>query len=224
LAFTALGVRPALADVSLASTAHELGYTYRYTGVQDAVQLSRPGVVVTIRPGENLFDVNEHTETTPFAPRVSHNEVYISDELAAQLRMIATRFPLLKQGYAAPAPVNAHPTSGTIALNDVRQVAGTFDLLIEGDAPPGAPITLTEKATFATEIPDTMLRVINTKSDANGHFTATVPASPGAFRGAIITIIASSVSGITDASTKLVLTEPNHGVSVPAEQEPKSVQ
>ena len=159
-----------------------------------------------------------------FAPHRHDNAVYISGEMVAQLQAIAVAYPRARLVYSAPAPVAAVPSSGAIQLNDVHQVAGTYDLSIEGDAPAGAPITLTTKGTFSSEVPTVTLRVVKLDADPNGHFVAVVPAAPAYFRGGIITVVASSVQGVTDASSQIVLKAPNANVSVPAEQEPKSTR
>jgi hypothetical protein len=219
-------MQPASAqDVSLVSAAKQLGFTFTWVGGQDAVQLTRPGVTIVIRPGKRLFVVNERTETADVAPHTYKNEFYVSDSFVSQLRSIAQTYPLLKPAHHALQSTSQAVAPGSIMLDDVHQIDGTYELSVSGDAPSHAPIILTEKEIFSTEIPATTLQTVDVVADENGHFSARVPAAPGYFRGGIVTIVASSSApGVSDSSSRLVLKAPNANVSVPAEQEPKSVR
>ncbi len=219
-----VGVAPANAQtVALASVAKQLGYSYTWVGTQDAVELTRGTMTVVIRPGQSLFDVNERTETTAVAPYRSHNEVYVSEQMAAQLAAIAKT---VEPSSAAGAHAMAAPATftGSIVLDTVHQMNGTYQLSVSGSAPAGAPVTVTETATFSREIPNVTLQVTHVAADSSGRFATTLPAAPGYLRGSIITVRASSQPGVAVASTQLVLKAPNEGVSVPVEALPRSVQ
>jgi hypothetical protein len=215
-------------DTPLVKVASELGFLYGYLGPEDAVSLSRPGVTIVIRPGERLFDVNDRTEAMDGpAPHFYHSDVYVSDELFNRLRQIAARYPAVPGGDRAIVVVNpnaagAAPISGAITLTTVKQTEGLETLTLVGKAPANIPVTLSVIGTFSNEIPDVLLSRRETTADADGTFGLTVPVAPGYFRGGIITVEASSVSGITPAKTHLVLKPINGTVHVPADDTPRS--
>jgi hypothetical protein len=217
-------------QVPLTQAAAQLGYSYAYLGPQDAVQLSRPGLIILIRPGEKLIDVNDRTEAMDTAPVFIKDDLYVPGSFVDRLRQLANKFPVT----AAPPSTEASvvivgPRSGqtvhggTISLS-VRQLPGTQSLAVSGTAPPTAPITVTMKETFWSEVPDVVLNRDDVDTDSNGRFEAIVPVAPGYFRGGIITVVASSLPGVTTASAKIVLRPPNANVDVPAEDIPKAIR
>jgi hypothetical protein len=213
-------------DIALARVASQLGYAYSYLGVEDAVQLSRPGLVVLVRPGERLIDVNDRTETVEVPPRFSRDDLYVSNSFVEHLRRLAEKYPSAAshiEGRASIVSSGRVQQAGMITL-DVRQLAGRQALWVSGKAPAAAPITLTLKETFWTEIPDVILSRTEVEADSVGDFEATVPVAPGYLRGGILTLTASSYPRITTASAQLVLKAPNDGVDVPAQQEPKGMR
>jgi len=143
-----------------------------------------------------------------------------------RLRRLAEKYPAAvshieeRASIVSPGRVRE---AGMITL-DVRQLAGRQALSVSGKAPAAAPITLTLKETFWTEIPDVILSRTEVEADSVGDFEATVPVAPGYMRGGILTLTASSYPRITTASAQLVLKAPNEGVDVPAQQEPKGVR
>jgi hypothetical protein len=219
---------PALSDQgeSLSHVAAQLGYGYAYLGVEDAVQLTRPGLTVLIRPGERLIDVNDRTETVDVSPRFSRDDLYVSDSFVERLRRLAEKYPMAASRLEG-RPVIVSPSKvmqgGAITL-DVRQLTGSQSLSVSGNAPASVPITLTLKETFWTEIPDVVLNRTEISADGAGRFEAIVPVAPGYLRGGILTLTASSFPRITVASAQLVLKAPNDGADVPAQQEPKGVR
>lgn len=217
-------------EVALSVVAAELGYTYAYLGAEDAVQLSRPGVTVLIRPGQRLYDVNDRNEVMDGqVPRFARNDVYVSDDFVGRLRQIATRYAsALPRGFVGvPGPAVFSPPGGSGAITsvDVRQVAGTYNLVVGGKAPANAPITVTLVETFTTEIPDVVLSRSSVTADPAGRFYAVVSAAPGYFRGGIITATASSVPGVSSASSTIVLEPPNKSLTnIPADQVQKAAR
>jgi Copper amine oxidase N-terminal domain len=213
-------------DVPLVQVASQLGYAYAYLGVEDAVQLSRPGLVILIRPGERLIDVNDRTETIEVSPRFSRDDLYVSDSFVERLRRLAEKYPAAVSHIEGRVPIispDRMQQAGTITL-DVRQLAGRQSLSVSGKAPASAPITLTLRETFWTELPDVVLSRTEVEADSVGNFEATVPVAPGYMRGGILTLTASSYPRITTASAQLVLKAPNDGVDIPAQQEPKGMR
>ena len=218
-------------ETALTKVASDLGFAYSYLGPEDAAALTRPGVTVVIRPGERLFDVNDRTEAMNGpAPRFSYDDIYVSDALIARLRRLAGRYPAnasaaRSSGANQPSPLAA-PASVTGAISNlvVAQLPGRQVLGVGGSAPANAPITLTLVGTFSTELPDVVLNRQVVAADTNGTFAAELPIASGYYRGGILTVVASSVPGVTSARTQVAAKAPNAGLSIPADQEPKSIK
>jgi hypothetical protein len=219
-------------SIALAKVAAELGYTYAYLGPEDAVSLGRPGVTILVRPGERLFDVNDRTEAMDGpAPRFQDSDLFVSDQFVARLRAIATKYaqePSVTHTTIVairPSPVHVQNVSGPISALTVRQIPGSQQVDVTGKAPaPNVPITLTLVGTFSSEIPDTVLTRRQVVSGSDGRFNASVPVAPGYFRGAYLTMVASSVPGVASASLRFEMKAPNESVSVPADPTPRSIR
>ena len=219
-------------ETALATVAAQLGYSYTYLGPEDAVELKRPNLVVLVRPGERLFDVNDRTEAMDGPPpRFSHDDLYVADPFVGRLRQLAARYPLVLPSEHAVTVVNSSatvsaPTAGTGSISslEAHQIPGTQELSVSGKAPANLPITLTLIGTFSSEIPDVVLSRSRLSSDADGSFTARVSIAPGYLRGAYLTLVASSVPGVTSATYRLQAKAPNGDVSLPAEEPQRSVR
>jgi len=224
-----VAVAPASAqgkDVALHHIAEQLGYGYAYLGPQDAVALTRPGLTILLRPGETTFDVNDRTETMTQAPRYYRDDLYVSQELADRLGKIAAKYPrtqrivIVSQAMAA---MNGSMAHGAISL-DVRQQPGTETISVSGKAPAGVPITVTVMGTLSRDLPDVLVSRQEIATDASGRFQAVVPIAPNYFRGSILTLVASSVPGVTSARAQVTVGAPNGSVTAPVEQLPRSFQ
>jgi hypothetical protein len=214
----------------LAPAAAKLGYHYAYLGPEDAVSLSRPGVVVLVRPGERLFDVNDRTEAMDIAPRFESSDLVVSDAFVARLRQLAAigqaqagNDHAFATRNAATRPEPADRT-GSISGLAAHQIDGTQDIFVSGKAPAYLPITLTLVGTFSTEVPDVVINRSQVSSDATGAFSADVPIAPAFYRGARLTVIASSSPGISIAKTRLEAKAPNRDTPITADEEPKSIR
>jgi hypothetical protein len=219
-------------DFSLTRVAADLGFRYSYLGPEDAVTLTRPGLTVLVRPGEQLYDVNDETESLDGPPpRFSRGDLLVSGAFVARLRELSARFSArgpgarpvivvtqqepLRAGEAGGAPSQV---TGAITALEVRQIPGAQILAVSGKAPGKLPITLTLVGTFSAELPDVVLSRTSLIADASGTFLTDVSIAPGYYRGAILTVVASSVSGVTSASTQVVAKAPNGGSSIPADE------
>ena len=218
-------------DTALMAVATNLGYAYNYLGPEDAAALTRPGVTIVIRPGNRLFDVNDRTEAMDgAAPRFALNDIYVSESLVARLRQIAMRYPVSNAAERAIVVTNpvtsARETSVRGAITDltVTQIAGQQSLAVGGKAPANLPVTLTLIGTFSSELPDVVLSRHLVTADTNGTFNSAVPIASGYYRGAILTLVASSYSGITSAKSSIQVKAPNAAVSVPADATPRSIR
>ena len=219
-------------DVALTMVAANLGYQYAYLGPEDAVALTRPGVVILIRPGERLFDVNDRTETVDGPPpHFYQSDLYVSATFIGRLRQIASHYPLASLAERSEVAGRSNtdldlPTqvNGAISALDVRQVPGQQELSVSGKGPANVPITLSLVGTFSSEIPDVVLTRTKVFTSNDGRFSADVSVAPGYFRGAYLTVVASSLPGVKPQSYRMVTQAPNADVSVPGEQEQRSIR
>lgn len=85
-----------------------------------------------------------------------------------------------------------------------RPITGRHALLVMGNAPQNARITLTLLATIAPDLPTVLLQRQAAQADVDGRFVAVVSLAPDFFRGSFLTLIATS-DGAESASTHLVL-------------------
>jgi hypothetical protein len=213
---------------ALMKAAADLGYAYSYLGPEDAVALTKPGVTIVIRPGERLFDVNDRTEAMDgSAPLFSHSDIFISDALLARLRQISAKYPAQTSGERAIVVQNGSAVAnvtGAITGLTLSQVPGKQDISVWGKAPANLPITLTLVGTFSIEIPDVVISRNEIVSDADGTFKTDISPASAFYRGAILTLVASSVSGVTSSKAQIVLKAPNGTTVIPGDAEPKSIR
>ena len=83
---------PAVAGqgVPLASVARAANLQYEWLASQRAVQLSGPGLVLVIRPGDVLYDVNQRVEVADTAPQYVNNEMVVSPAMAKHIEQMAS--------------------------------------------------------------------------------------------------------------------------------------
>ena len=215
-------VRAQSGELALRGIAANLGFVYRELGPENAVSLNRPGVTILIRPGEETYEVNDRTETTQIAPRFDRTGLYVSSALAKRLGQIARQYPdaervivVVPQTHVPQAAI-----TGSISF-DVQRLPGREALVVSGQAPPLAPITLTITGTLSSDIPDVLLSRQFVAVASNGSFAAIVPIAPDYLRGSTVNVVATSVPGVRSARAQLDVDAPNKGVSVKAEQLPK---
>ncbi len=218
-------------DTALMKVATDLGYSYSYLGPEDAASLNRPGVTIVIRPGERLFDVNDRTEAMDGpAPRFVNNDIYVSNALVSRLRQLAFQYPQ-SAGERAPVVANIAPMNrpaasikGAITNLSVAPVGGQQQIVIGGNAPANLPITLTLVGTFSSELPDVVLNRHTVLTDAKGTFQSVISIASGYYRGGFLTLVASSVPGVSAAKAQFEAKAPNAATSVPADQTPRSIR
>ena len=210
LVLTALpAIAGAASGVSLERTAAAAGYTMHWLGPERSVSLNRDGIVVVLRPGTVLYDVNTREEVADAAPVVtSTGDLQISTRLASRLRALAKQAALANDPPTGPAyRVVEAPARGTIAI-DARQMAGRSALSVNGSAPRNARITLTLLATLAPDLPTVLLQRSDVQADVNGRFSAVVTLSPDYLAGSSVTLVATA-DGAPPASVRMVLDGPH---------------
>ena len=234
--FALLAFAPALnaeaasaAGIPLTQVAHDANLTYKWLGASRAVQLNGPGIVLVVRPGDNLYEVNDRVEISADAPHYVNNDIYVSRALAnhithlarqAQLAVEAPGAQLLGEAWNA-ASGTAGPR-GTIVLN-VEPLKGAEALVVSGQAPPSAPVMITLLATLSSELPNIVLSRHNLETGPDGRFQAIVPIASDFMRDSFIHVLATSSPGVISASAQLLVHLPNEGVKVPVDSFPGGI-
>ena len=218
-------------SVPLATVARAAHLQYTWLSASRAVQLSGPGIVLVIRPGDNLYEVDDRVEVTAVTPRYISNDIYVSRKLADHINQLAwqaQRLASIQEAQVASAvntmlqQVNAPELHGTIVLN-VTQLQGAEALLVTGDAPPSAPVRITLLATLSSDVPNVLLSRHDLTAGPDGKFQAIVPIAPDYMRDSFIHVLATSSPGVTSASSQLLIHPANFGINVPVEAFPGGI-
>jgi hypothetical protein len=231
--FAAPGVAAAAQQgVPLASVARTANLQYAWLGAERAVQLSGPGLVVVVRPGDPIYGVNDHVEVAAVTPHYAANDIYVSPATARRIEALAgqawtafsrTQETLARQEAAmANTAMGAAEMQGSIVLH-VQPLKGAEALLVTGEAPPEAPVRITLLATMSSDLPNVLLSRNDLTSSSAGTFQAIVPIAPDYLRRSFIHVLATSVPGVTSASAQIMIDAPNAGVMVPVESFPGGI-
>ena len=218
--------------VPLATVAHNAHLEYSWLAATRAVQLSGPGIVLVVRPGDNVYEVDDRVEVTAVTPRYISNDIYVSKALATHISQLARQAYGLVSEQEAQAASQARleqqqqagvpELRGTIVLN-ATPLQGAEALLVTGDAPPTAPVRITLLATLSSELPNVLLSRHDLTAGPDGKFQAIIPIAPDYMRDTFIHVLATSLPGVTSASAQLLVTAPNTGVKVPVETFPGGI-
>ncbi len=218
-------------SVPLATVARAAHLQYTWLSASRAVQLSGPGIVLVIRPGDNLYEVDDRVEVTAVTPRYISNDIYVSRKLANHINQLvwqAQRLANIQEAQAASVmnamlqQVNAPELHGTIVLN-VTQLQGAEAVLVTGTAPPSAPVRITLLATLSSEIPNVLLSRHDLMAGPDGKFQAIVPIAPDYLRDSFIHVLATSSPGVISASSQLLIHSANAGINVPVDAYPGGI-
>jgi len=125
-----------------------------------------------------------------------------------------TPAPAATQSGPVPVSVNGNMTVA------VAPAVGREAITVTGTAPAMAPVVVVLHATISRDLPNIYLNRRDVYADADGHFSAVVPIGPDYWRGSILTVTASSSSATASATAETVVTLPNPGVVVPADDMP----
>jgi hypothetical protein len=223
------------AGIPLASVARSANLQYDWLTATRAVQLSGPGIVLVIRPGDYLYDVNDRVEVASVAPYYASNDIYVTPALAKHITSLARQAQWAESAQearfakAAAIEVNQERTEaivgtmeGSIVIS-ATQLKGAEAVLITGQAPPLAPVLITLLATLSSELPNVLLSRHQTTAGPDGKFQAILPIAPDYWRDTFIHVLATSSPGVTPASAQLLVQEPNAGVKVPADAFPGGI-
>jgi hypothetical protein len=219
-------------DVPLASVARAAHLQYAWLTAAQAVQLSGPGIVLIIRPGNNLYEVNGRVEATAVTPQYVSGDIYISSTLAHHIEAMAgyawnaynnaqAAQQKATEVEAAQSETNQAQLHGTIVLNAVP-LKGQEALLISGEAPPSAPVLITLLATLSYDLPNVLISRHTLTAAPDGKFQAIIPTDDYT-RGSFLHVLATSAPGVTPASAQILVDAPNPSVTVPWEQQPGGI-
>jgi hypothetical protein len=216
--------------VPLASVAARANLQYHWLATERAVQLSGPGLVLVIRPGANLYEVNDHVEVAAIPPVYGANDIYVSAAVAERIAQLASQawlgFSQAQEDVwhsALAGNTTVTPElQGSIVLH-VQPLKGQEALLVTGEAPPSVPVRITLLGTLSSDLPNVLLSRHDIISSPAGTFQAIVPIASDYFRSSFIHVLATSVPGVTSASAQILVDAPNAGVVVPAEVQPGGI-
>jgi len=203
---------------SLTAIASHDGYNLQWLLPDRAVRLYRPGVVIVIRPGALMYDVNSRVEFSDAPPQYVNGDILVSSSLArrlARLASIAASSQMPVNGvrsYQAPAMAG-----GPITL-DVRAQQGSEAVNVSGHAPSTAPVTITLLAIISPDLPTVVVSRHDVQPDSNGQFQATISIASDYLRNTTLRVLATSTAGATPASATITVGAPNPGATVPFDQ------
>lgn len=207
----------------LSRVAPQLGYGYAWIASQSAVALTRPGVYVLVRAGNQLYDVNESIESTSVAPAYHDNDIYVGASLVTQLRAIAAKYPLgraVAALAAGPAVSEVPEVRGSLALS-VMPSNGAESIDVTGTGPASVPVDIALYADVSRDVPRIVISRTRLRTDASGKFAARISLAPLHLQKSLVRIVATSLSGIAPADASLVLGQPNPAVANPVDQTPR---
>ncbi len=202
--------------VPLAHVASQAGYQYRWSPAASALVLNRPGIVIVLRPGAQLYQVNDHEEVADSAPSYSRGDLYVTSSLANHLKALARRYSPAVASTAGTSLSFDRTVQGAITL-EARHLQGSEAIDVQGTAPSGAPVTISLLASVSPDVPTILVSRHDIVSDVNGRFGAVIPIASAFERGTILQILATSLPGVASAQAQLITGAPNEGVSAPLE-------
>ena len=204
--------------MSLTNVAHLLGYHYAYLGPDEAVALSRPGLVVIVRPGAPLFDMNDRSIPVPGqVPAYKDGDVYVSSAMVATLRALGGPRPADGRTIAMQ-PHHGPQVRPVIDSLSAMHIEGDQALHVEGQATPYAAITLTLVSKLSRSIPDVIVSRMHVSADKSGQFSGRVAIAPVFFTGSLYTIVAATDANTSRSVTTVVSEFPNGHSKVPSEE------
>jgi hypothetical protein len=218
LASVAVPATAAERSVPLARVAAELGYSYAWLPGEAAVSLTRPGVVVVFRAGEQLYRVGDRVISADRAPEFDGTDLVISPATVGALRSIALAFPVPPPPRLAPAPATS--ASGALTV-DMNQVPGRDAVAIHGLGPPDLPITITLTGELSKDLPIVVLSRTSVRTGSDGTFDTVIGTAAGTPVGTFLVATATSLPGVTPASKRIVVAPTTVRLHSPLDDFPK---
>ncbi len=213
---------PAVAQtrmVSLHDTAARAGYQYVWLAAEQAASLTRPGMVILVRPGNQFYEVNDRSEAASAIPRSAGSDILVPPSLAQRIRLLAAPRTEAQAAQMAPLTITETPVLGALSLS-VTNAEGQEAIVVSGRGPSLAPVQLVLVGTLSSEIPTVLISRHDLRIGRSGRFSTTIPIAPNFSRGTILTVRATSLDTVASAEAKLLVGSPNPHVTVPAEKLP----
>jgi len=191
--------------VALASVARQLGFTYVYLGPDDEVSLTGHGLAVVVRPGAPYFTVNDRVEPVEGdAPRYQGGDLFVSPAFAHQLTTIersAAKSERAERKTTAASALHINDSTSEVLPHHVltvrlAQVPGTEDVVVAGEATPGALVAIVLKADAAPDLPTIYLNRSFAVAGSDGMFSLQIVTAPDYLTGSILI---AEASGIDDS-------------------------
>jgi hypothetical protein len=214
--------------VPLARVAAESHLNYSWLSAERAVVLTGPGLVLLVRPGESLYEVNNRVESASTPTRYAQDDIIVPSSMAARIEELARQAQALsatetqQQVFERVSSPGAAEVRGSIAL-EVHQLAGQSAVLIKGQAPPSAPVMITLLATLSSDIPNVLVSRHTIEAEPDGRFQVIVPFGPDYVSDSYLRVIATSGPGVTEASAQVTIAPPNAGLAIPWEVQPSGI-
>ncbi|GAC1357903.1 MAG: hypothetical protein NVSMB31_18350 [Vulcanimicrobiaceae bacterium] len=212
-----LGVSAAAAErmFSLREIAAQNGFNYSWLLGEQAAAIERPGVIMVIRPGNPLYEINDASVFASSTPRSAGTDILIPDSIVRRIRSFAGVQTSSAVLHVESLSMAQAPISGALSLN-VSAADGQEAVVVAGTGPSSAPVTLTVFTSVSPEIPDIILSRHDLVIDRSGAFSATISIAPDFLRGSLLTVRATSLDGVSPAQAHLLVGPPNPHYTVPA--------
>jgi hypothetical protein len=185
---TAAASAPALADdgIPLAKVARDLGYHYAYLPLENMVSLTRGGSVITVRPGDAFFTVNDRREPVyGFVPVYSHNDVVVSSEFESEIRPLARKAAYDERQVRVAAqvaiPPPEPPDNGSVASVAAYYLRSADSVEVFGTATPGTHVSIVLRANLSEYLPVVTIDGADAVAGPDGSFQTQLNSSPDHF-------------------------------------------
>ena len=203
--------------ISLQRVAGQAGYAYAWSASASEVTLSRPGLAIVLRPGNRRYQINDRVAYASDAPVYESGDLLISDDVAAELRTLAGRTPVSRAMEGTRIGTVTGNVGGALTLT-AHPATGRDAIVVDGTAPAALPVTITLTGTISRDIPVVTFNRVTLATDGNFHATIPVASVP---RGSVVTITATSLSGVSPATTRVTVDRHLPQLDTPLDHLPK---
>ena len=211
-AFAAQG--RAAQSTSLIAVAARDGYTFAWLLTSRSVSLYRPGIVVVLRPGDVLYDVNNHVEVADRAPVTQNGDLLISPTLAARLGELSRHNAYVPPNFMR----NSWESSGTqgqgaqsAVFVRIEPVRGRDAITVSGTSSGTSVVRITLLAILSPDLPTVLVSRHELVTSNDGSFSGVIPLAADYAPGTVLQVVATPITGTASATAQLVIGQPNPG-------------
>lgn len=187
--------------LAIEAAARETGFTATWLGAQGAMQLTRAGLTIVVRPGDIRYDVNDGSRTFTSAPRVIQGDVFVPVSFVRDLRRLGGSYPASLPLIISVAPPSPPDPSGALGVSASR-AKGSERLQVSLTGPALTTAVVSLFASLAPELPRTLVDRVSAQLDAGGHAACFLPTGGPLLPGTTLTVSASA-PGLAEATTTL---------------------